>query len=112
MADILRRNLINQCAKELSEYTTCSEFECQTIVANILSRNDAIEEMRGRQKSSTSGEALPIGSVGGSLRELADKYEMDALDRYRTGNHVLSHIHMAAQARYGFEDGWEAAKKQ
>lgn len=66
MADILRRNLINQCAKELSEYTTCSEFECQTIVANILSRNDAIEEMRGRQKLSTSDEALPIGDVGGN----------------------------------------------
>jgi len=64
------------------------------------------------QKAETSDEALPIGDVGGSLRELADKYEMDALNRYETSDHALSHIHMAAQARYGFEDGWEAAKKQ
>ena len=53
-----------------------------------------------------------LADVGGSLRELADKYEMDALNRYETSDHALSHIHMAAQARYGFEDGWEAAKKQ
>lgn len=53
-----------------------------------------------------------LADVGGALRELADKYEMDALDRYETGDHALSHLHMAAQARYGFEDGWKAAKKQ
>ena len=53
-----------------------------------------------------------LADVGGSLRELADKYEKDALERYEKGNHALSHLHMAAQARYGFEDGWKAAKKQ
>ena len=61
---------------------------------------------------STKHGALPIADVGGSLRELADKYEKDALERYEKGNHALSHLHMAAQARYGFEDGWKAAKKQ
>lgn len=51
-------------------------------------------------------------NVGGSLRELADKYEKDALDRYTSGDHALSHLHMAAQARYGFEEGWGAANIQ
>lgn len=56
--------------------------------------------------------SVDLADVGSSLRELADKYEMDALKRYETGEHALSHLHMAAQARYGFEDGWKAAKKQ
>jgi len=53
-----------------------------------------------------------IAGVVESLRELADNYEKDALKRYEDGDHALSHIHMAAQKRYGFEDGWAAAKKQ
>lgn len=53
-----------------------------------------------------------IADVGGSLCKLADKYEKDALERYEKGDHALSNLHMAAQARYGFEDGWNAAKKQ
>jgi|DEB0MinimDraft_3_1074331.scaffolds.fasta_scaffold21108_4 hypothetical protein len=53
-----------------------------------------------------------IAEVGGSLRELADKYEKDALERYENGDQALSHLHMAEQARYGFEDGWKADKKQ
>ena len=47
-------------------------------------------------------------TINDSLRELADEYERNALDRYRTGDHALSHIHMAAQARNGFEDGWKS----
>ncbi len=56
--------------------------------------------------------SVDLADVGGALREIADKYEMDALERYEAGEHALSHLHMAAQARYGFEDGWKAAAKQ
>ena len=75
-------------------------------VGQITAMNKYIDYLEQQVKK------CDLADVGGSLRELADKYEMDALNRYETSDHALSHIHMAAQARYGFEDGWEAAKKQ
>jgi len=47
-----------------------------------------------------------------ALAKLANQYQMDALQRYEDGDHALSHLHMAAQARYGFEDGYNAALKK
>lgn len=77
---------------------------------SILDKREVIQMLEDYHEQQVK--TVDLADVGGSLRELAYKYEMDALNRYETGDHALSHIHMAAQARYGFEDGWEAAKKQ